>query len=304
MRFVKDRWLLITADDFGIGPETSRGILELGKRGAITSTVLLVTSPYAEDAIRAWRRSGSSLEVGWHPCLTLDRPVLPAEQVPSLVTGSGKFYSLGAFLVRLVLGEIRFDEVRAEFAAQYERFVKLVGSVPYNVNAHHHIHVFEPIRRALTAVLGQQKPAPYLRPVRENWATLFGVRGARLKRLILSLAGTRSAAKKDFPGADRLVGITDPKFVHQPDFFQKWLYVTADQSVELTCHPGHWDETLEGRDGSRTDGQMLRRVTELDGLLQPDFRAAIEAEGFTLVSARDLLQVSDVPSWISKKKAA
>jgi predicted glycoside hydrolase/deacetylase ChbG (UPF0249 family) len=203
-----------------------------------------------------------------------------------------------------VLGEIRFDEVRAEFAAQYERFVKLIGSVPYNVNAHHHIHVFEPIRRALTAVLGQQKPTPYLRPVRENWATLLGVRGARLKRLILSHAGTRSAAKKDFAGADRLVGITDPKFVHQPDFFQKWLYVTEEQSVELTCHPGHWDETLEGRDGSRTDGQMLRRVTELEGLLQSDFRAAIEAEGFTLVSAQDLLQVNNFPSLSGNKKAA
>jgi predicted glycoside hydrolase/deacetylase ChbG (UPF0249 family) len=303
MRFVKERWLLITADDFGIGPMTSQGILELAERQVITSTVLLVTSPYAEDAVSAWRSMRSRLEVGWHPCLTLDRPVLPPQQVPSLITKSGDFYSLGAFLARLLLGKIRFEEVQAEFAAQYQHFIKLVGSIPCNVNAHHHIHVFEPIRRALVSVLEEQQPRPYLRPVRENWATLVGVPGARLKRLLLSALGTRSAAKQEFPGADRLIGITDPIYVHQHDFFQKWLYATENQTVELTCHPGRWDDALEGRDGSWRDGQLLRRVKEFEGLIQPEFRAAVEEEGFTLVRAQDLIKVNELPL-LREKKAA
>jgi predicted glycoside hydrolase/deacetylase ChbG (UPF0249 family) len=304
MRFVKDRWLLITADDFGIGPLTSQGILKLAERRVITSTVLLVTSPYAEDAIRAWRGTRSRLEVGWHPCLTLDRPILPPRRVPSLVTEAGGFYSLGAFLARLLLGKICCEEVQAEFAAQYQRFIKLVGSVPYNVNAHHHIHVFEPIRRALVAVLDRQNPKPYLRPVRENWGTLLGVRGARLKRMLLSAFGTRSAGKRDFPGADRLIGITDPIYVHRQDFFQNWLYATEDQTVELTCHPGRWDDALEGRDGSWRDGQLLRRVKEYEGLIQPEFLHAVEEEGFTLVSAADLLKMNPSQVPIREKKAA
>src|SRR5947208_10841292 len=85
------RYLLVTADDFGIGPETSRGILELAARGVVTSTVLLVNSPHALDAVAAWRKAGCPLELGWHPCLTIDAPILPPDQVPTLVGPDGRF---------------------------------------------------------------------------------------------------------------------------------------------------------------------------------------------------------------------
>ena len=89
------RSLLVIADDFGIGPETSRGILDLAAMGRVTGTVLLVNSPYAEQAVQAWRAARCPLEIGWHPCLTLDRPLLPPEQVSSLVDANGNFQSLG-----------------------------------------------------------------------------------------------------------------------------------------------------------------------------------------------------------------
>ena len=68
--------MLVTADDFGIGPETSRGILDLAVKGVLTSTVLLVNSPYAAECVGMWRRAGGPIELGWHPCLTLDSPIL------------------------------------------------------------------------------------------------------------------------------------------------------------------------------------------------------------------------------------
>ena len=52
------RQLVVVADDFGIGPETDRGILELGAAGLVGSTVLLVNSPYAEAGVAAWNRAG------------------------------------------------------------------------------------------------------------------------------------------------------------------------------------------------------------------------------------------------------
>ena len=73
------RFLVVTADDFGIGPATTHGILELALQGRVTATVLLVNSPHAEAAVRAWRQAGCVPELGWHPCLTLDRPVRPPE---------------------------------------------------------------------------------------------------------------------------------------------------------------------------------------------------------------------------------
>ena len=100
------RFLVVIADDYGIGPETSRGILELAARGVVTGTVLLVNSPFAEDAIRAWRRFGSRLEMG-DPCLTLDRPSAPCEsRARPRRPGNGRLLSLRHFLARLYLHQI------------------------------------------------------------------------------------------------------------------------------------------------------------------------------------------------------
>src|SRR6185369_13232462 len=67
------RYLVVTADDYGIGPATSQGILDLAAQGRVTCSVLIVNTDYAELAVRAWRQAGRPLELGWHPCLTLDR---------------------------------------------------------------------------------------------------------------------------------------------------------------------------------------------------------------------------------------
>jgi predicted glycoside hydrolase/deacetylase ChbG (UPF0249 family) len=288
------RYLLVTADDFGVGPETSRGILDLAARRVVASTVLLVNSPHAAEAVGLWRRAGGRLELGWHPCLTLDRPVLPPDRVPTLVDADGQFLPLGGFLKRLVRGRIDRAEVEAEFRAQLTRFVELVGRVPVNVNAHHHVHIFGPVGAALRAVLAEVAPRPYLRLVAEPWQTLALIRGARAKRLVLTRVGRRAArqqADADLPGADGLIGVTDPPFVRDPRFFVRWLARTPGRFVELTCHPGYFDATLDGRDGSVADGQLHRRPRELELLRDPGFLQAVERAGFTLVNAAELVEL-------------
>src|SRR5437763_1536911 len=121
------RVLVVVADDYGIGPETSRGILELAAAGVVTGTVLMVNSPFAADAVRAWRASGVPLELGWHPVLTQDPPAAPPGRVPSLVGPDGCLWPLGRFLSRLYLYRIRPADIEAELRAQYRRFLELVG---------------------------------------------------------------------------------------------------------------------------------------------------------------------------------
>src|SRR5688572_16811841 len=102
------RQRIVVADDFGMGLATSRGILDLAANRRITATVLLVNSPYAEVSVREWQRAGGSrlVELGWHLCLTLDRPLLPPRSIPSLVQGDGRFLSLGQLLRRLFAGRV------------------------------------------------------------------------------------------------------------------------------------------------------------------------------------------------------
>ena len=286
------RHLIVTADDFGIGPDTSRGILDLAARRAVTSTVLLVNSPFAAEGVGMWRRAGGCVELGWHPCLTLDAPVLPADKVPSLVNDDGNFRPLGGFLKRLVRGRIDRGEVEAEFRAQLRRFEELVGHPPATVNAHHHVHIFGPVGAALRAVLSDVHPRPFVRRVVEPWRTLR-VPGARVKRLALSRFGRRAAAKQKaagMPGADWLLGVTDPPFVSDPRFFARWLAAAPGRVVELTCHPGYLDATLAGRDGSLTDGQLHRRQREYELLRDPAFHEAVAAAGFTLTDSAGLCE--------------
>lgn len=290
------RSLLVIADDFGIGPATSDGIIDLARRGLVTGTVLLVNSPFAEQAVRDWQRADIALELGWHPCLTLDRPILPASRVPSLVGPDGCFRPLGAFLRRLLLGRVRADEIALELAAQHQRFRELTGQWPGFVNAHHHVQVFPPIGAILTDLLSRQSPLPYLRRVREPWTMLARIPGARGKRLLLSRLGKRASRHQQqlgLPGNDWLAGITNPACTHDPQYLTRWLQRIPGQVVELTCHPGHHDETLLGRDATPEDGQLERRVQEYRRLADPGFLEAVQQAGFRLTCPSEL-QEADV----------
>jgi predicted glycoside hydrolase/deacetylase ChbG (UPF0249 family) len=286
------RHLLVIADDYGIGPATSRAILELAEEGRVTGAVLLVNSPYAEDAMRAWRQAGQPVELGWHPCLTLDQPILPASRVPSLVRPDGRFWTLRRFLHRWVFGLLRPAEIADELQAQYERFLQLVGRPPLVVNAHQHVQLFPPVGDILQNLLIDRRPLPYLRRVFEPWRMLVDIRGARLKRACLTLLGWRQARRQSaagFPGNDSLAGITDPRWVENPEFLVRWLEQVPGDVVELACHPGYWDATLVGRDCATNDGLLRRRVCELQLLRRASFDEACQVAGFRRVRPSELL---------------
>jgi predicted glycoside hydrolase/deacetylase ChbG (UPF0249 family) len=288
------RYLVVTADDFGIGAPTSQGILDLARQGVVHGTVLLVNSPHAEVGVRLWRGAGKPVELGWHPCLTLDSPVLPPGQVPSLTRPDGRFWPLGAFLRRLAQRRIRAADVEAEWRAQLRRFHDLVGHAPTVVNSHHHVQVFQPMGTILIRMLAACCPLPYVRRIREPWQTLLAVPGARCKRLLLSAlgrGGARAQRQASLPGNEWLAGITDPQWVGDPDFVARWLARMPGRVVELTCHPGYEDASLIGRDCTVEDGQVLRRVQELRLLQDSSFATACRRAGFALVAPADLTRL-------------
>ena len=125
---------------------------------------------------------------------------------------------------------------------------------------------------------------------------LVCIPGARKKRLLLTSLGRIESWRQrhaGFPGNDALAGITDPPWVKDPAFFTRWLSwlsrVGRGRVVELTCHPGHWDPTLVGRDCTANDGLLQRRVDELHLLQQPSFPEACRRAGFAPIALADLL---------------
>jgi predicted glycoside hydrolase/deacetylase ChbG (UPF0249 family) len=286
------RYLVVIADDYGMGPETSRGILELAAAGVIGGAVLIVNTPYAADAVAGWRKSGVTCDLGWHPNLTMDPPCARASQVPSLVGPDGCLWPLGSFVLRVLTGRIRAAEVEIELRAQYDRFLTMVGHVPRVVNSHQHVAIFPPIGDILLRVLAAQRPLPYLRRVREPWSMLARIPGAKIKRTLLTVLGghhARAQHRLNFPGADWLAGITDPPWVTDPEFFARWLTQVPGRVVELACHPGQHDATLIGRDCGASDGLLKRRVDELHLLRQPRFLEACRQGGFVRVAPSALV---------------
>jgi predicted glycoside hydrolase/deacetylase ChbG (UPF0249 family) len=281
------RFLVVIADDFGIGPETSRGILELAARGIVTGTVLLTNSPYAADAVRQLRRSGVPLDLGWHPCLTMDPPVAGAGRVRSLVGPDGCLWPLRQFVPRLLLGRLCPQEIEIELNAQYDRFLELAGHPPSVVNAHQHVSLFPPVGRILRTLLARRGPLPYMRRIREPWALLRSIPGARLKRGVLNALGRLESWGLDrlgFAGNDTLAGITDPAWVKDEAFFTRWLGRVSGRVAELACHPGHRDDTVAGRDCPAGHALIERRIDELRLLGRPEFLAACRAAGFVRVA--------------------
>ena len=286
------RQLLVIADDIGIGPDTTAGILQLASQGIVTGSVLLVNSPHAADAVRQWRQQGSTLEIGWHPNLTLDAPLAPSAQVVSLTREDGTFWPLGDFLKRWFFGLFSAKEIEVELRLQLHRFTELVGHPPLFVNCHQHIGLFAPVSEILLRILAELRVKPYVRRIQEPWPVLRSLPGARLKRAFLGWLGRRLSRMQeahDLAGNDWLAGITKPACVHDPDFFVQWLRLMPGNVVELMCHPGRFDATLVGRDCTESDGLLEQRVNEMRWLRDSSFLDTAAEAGFRLVSPSEFI---------------
>ena len=99
------KWLIVTADDFGITPGINRGIVRAHCEGILTSTSLMVDRPACRPA------------------------AILARHCPNL--------SLG---LHLELEGVEPGRIPAELQRQLERFLALAGRAPTHVDSHHDAH--------------------------------------------------------------------------------------------------------------------------------------------------------------------
>ena len=86
--------LIINADDFGLTPGVTRGILDAHINGVVTSTSAMMNSPHIAASLAAAQQDAPNLGMGVHLVLTWGKPVLAPEKVPTLVDDTGHFYKI------------------------------------------------------------------------------------------------------------------------------------------------------------------------------------------------------------------
>lgn len=102
------KYLIVNGDDFGASRGINRGIIEAYRRGILTSTSLLVTMPWSDDAAFL-SHATPDLSVGLHVHL-------PA------------------------LERLDADSCRAELDRQCRRFEELISRPPTHLDSHHNVH--------------------------------------------------------------------------------------------------------------------------------------------------------------------
>lgn len=130
--------LIITADDYGMSRAVNNAIDAGIEAGLITSTNVMTNMPLYKEAAKLKDKDG--LSVGIHWCLSCGNPVLPATEIPSLVTSAGEFYSYPEFRQRLRKKLIAYEDIKKELVAQYNLYVDLMGQPDY-WNTHQNTHV-------------------------------------------------------------------------------------------------------------------------------------------------------------------
>jgi predicted glycoside hydrolase/deacetylase ChbG (UPF0249 family) len=271
------RLLIVNADDYGLTAGVCRAIVRAHREGIVTSTSALAVGP-AFDANASLLDDVPDLGVGVHlAAVGEDPPLLAAADIPTLVDRQGRFQlSWKRFLPRAFAGRVDVGDLRRELTAQIEVVTTaLPGRTLTHLDSHQHLHLWPPFG-SLVVELAREWKIPAVRVTRS-----IG-RGGRAR--VVNRLATRFDAKAiaaglrttdGFAGFDEGGTLATTALVRTIDR----LGFGGAQSVEIGIHPGeHGDADLSRYEWGYRWGD------ELDALVSPEARAAVERAGFTLGS--------------------
>jgi predicted glycoside hydrolase/deacetylase ChbG (UPF0249 family) len=274
-----NRLLIVNADDYGLTPAVSRGILRAHREGIVTSASILALAPGFSEAA-AWLPETSSLGVGIHlAAVGEDPPLSPPAKIRSLVDRAGRLpASWKHFLLRALSGRIRPAELEVEFALQIGRVLGLGVRVTH-LDTHQHLHLWPPVRETVIRL-----------------ARRFGIRAIRVPRSsarrIAGPAMTLLAARLEKRA--RQEGLVFPAatagFEQSGRMGKARLALAIDRlgrsqagSAEIIVHPG------EAHDPDRARYAWgYRWEEELEALVDGEARAHVERAGLRLGTFADL----------------
>ncbi|MBC7251137.1 MAG: carbohydrate deacetylase [Anaerolineae bacterium] len=280
------RQLIVNADDYGRTPGVTRGILRAHEQGIVTSTTVMMNMPYAAEALQLAEQY-PRLGVGVHLVFTSHYPILPPEEVASLVRGDGTFYRPDELVERVI--EVDLNQLRAELRAQIELFMS-TGRRPTHLDCHHSVYLYPPffavhVELAREYALPMRMPLPPLEELSEDESPVFVANlPPKLARQIAA-ANWQVLQGSGVPHPDHFVGeFFGAKMLNLESLLQILRGLPPGLS-EMMTHPGLADEQLR-----RESGYAVERERELELLCHPQVREQITELGIELVNFSVLSQ--------------
>jgi hopanoid biosynthesis associated protein HpnK len=270
------RFLIITADDFGLHEAVNEAVEESARRGVLTAASLMVGARAAADAVRRAREL-PQLRVGLHLVLADGMAVLPHGQVPSITDRDGRMNE------RMFVNGVRFFALRhvqrqleAEIRAQFAAFAR-TGLELDHVNVHKHFHLHPTLLAMILRIGADYGLAAVRVPDEPLWfATrertwLAGAAAGMLKPMI-ALMKQRLDAAAVFHN-DAIFGIATTGAMDEATLL-RILARLPPGVTEIYLHPATrrphaLTPTMRG----------YRHAEELAALLSPDVGAAIAPDG-------------------------
>ena len=274
-----NRLLIVNADDYGLTTGISNGILQAHREGIVTSTSVLAVGPaFARTAPLLADVPG--LGVGVHlAAVGEDPPMLAPREIPTLVDRKGRLPgSWRQFTALALAGRVDPDDLRREFAAQFER-VRDLGIPITHLDTHQHLHLWPIVREVVLELAG----AEGVTAVRVPYGSGGPVIALGTDRLAVALEHRADEIGIAYPEASagldpsgRLDGAALARALDR-------LSATGHPTLELWAHPG------ERRDPERVRYRWgYRWGDELAVLTGPAARYVVARQGFTLGTFADL----------------
>ena len=278
------RYIIINADDFGRHAEINRAVEEGLLHAIILSATVMSCGAALAVAIDIARRL-VVLGLVVHFTLVDGHPILPPEEIPSLVGSEGDFLpDHTALLKRYLKGGINLEEVRRELAAQLQK-IEATGIPISHVDSHQHMHTLPGI---IDIVLDLAARAG-IRAVRTPRTTLFagaiGGLGQLVGRLGLSTLARLAACKAHRRGLltpDNFAGIVAGEAVSEGELLHLIAHLPQG-TTEVMMHPGMKNDVLQEDSGWQHDFEA-----ELAAILSPRVGEALRKAEVEPVNFRHL----------------
>ncbi len=275
------RNFILCADDLGLSPAVSHGIIEAAAKQRISAASAMVNLPAWPAAARDWQACAPMARLGLHLNLTVGEPLSGLRDV----TGQAALPPLGFWLRSSTSSQALVPALEREITAQLDAFIAVTGHAPAHVDGHQHVQVLPPVAQALTRVLQARAlgASLWLRDSSDTTRRILQRGGQTGKALAIKLLARGFGARLRRAGLASNQGFSgfsafDPAAAYG-QAFATYLLAPGPRHLVM-CHPGHVDDELRAR-----DRVIETRPLELQFLLSNQFEDLLGAHDARLAEA-------------------